>query len=442
MIKIAQFGEGNFLRSFVDVYFNTLNNEGGNYSVDIIKPIEYGSLDNFHNQNNIYNVILRGSQKGECIETVCPISVVNSVISPFENTEMFYALAKDAELKIIISNTTEAGICFNPKDEINDSMNITFPAKLTKFLYERFKSGLDGVYILPVELIDNNANELYKCVNSYIELWNLPEEFKVFNDNQNYYCNTLVDRIVSGYPTDKETEEHLHSLIGYKDSLMSVAEPFGLWVIEEKGELATYIKSGKHNIDVVLADDISYYKKRKVRILNGSHTNLVAAGLMLGKETVYECMKDKTLYRFFENSLEEMIPYVSNDIDATKKFALDTEERFLNPFLNHKLSSIALNSISKWKARNLPTFKDYYKANNKIPYELTKGFAYLMYLYMTEYENLTDDAEYLEYFKNGGSVTGFMAKDDVWGEDLTKYCNFAEKVSEYISSIKSKEVIL
>lgn len=223
MVKVVQFGEGNFLRTFVDLYFDTLNKQGeGQYSVDIVKPITFGSLERFENQNNKYHVILRGMDNGNAVEKVYGVNVLNSVISPFENLTKFYDLARDKELKIIVSNTTEAGICYNEKDAFDGFECVTYPAKLTKFLYERFKANLDGVYLMPVELIENNADELYKCVDKYIKLWNLPQQFKVWNDSENFYCNTLVDRIVSGYPKDDSTKQHLTNLIGANDDLMSV----------------------------------------------------------------------------------------------------------------------------------------------------------------------------------------------------------------------------
>ncbi len=452
MIKVLQYGEGNFLRTFVDVYFDTLNKkEGGMYAVNIVKPITFGALERFERQGNKYHVILRGMENGKSVENVYKVDSLDKVIDPFVDYESYIALAKDAELKIIVSNTTEAGICYNEEDKMDGFDGITYPAKLTKFLYERFNAGLGGVYLLPVELIDNNADELKKCVDKYIELWNLPEAFKQWNDEQNFYCNTLVDRIVSGYPRDEETKAHLEELIGEKDELMSIGEPFGLWAVEKKGNIAEYIKEGVHNIEVVLTNDIGYYKKRKVRVLNGSHTNLVPTALMLGAVTVYDCMVDEKLSAFVENTLkEEIIPYVSSDISATTTFANSVKDRFMNPFLNHQLVSISLNSISKWKARVLPSFKDYYAEHGKLALNLTIGFSYLMALYssiqkqgekyVVELPNreieLKDDLPYLEYFANGGSVVDFMAKADVWGEDLTKYAGFVAEVQKNVEKIK------
>ncbi len=454
MIKIAQFGEGNFLRTFVDYYFDNLNKEDNckNYSVTIIKPITFGNLDKFHAQNNKYNIVLRGVENGKPIEKVYKVNSVDDVIDPFNEIEKFNALAVDKNLKIVVSNTTEAGICYNGSDEFDGFEKITYPAKLTKFLYARFNAGLDGVYMMPVELIDNNATELYKCVKKYIELWSLGKDFENFIDKKCYFLNTLVDRIVSGNPKTEEDKKHIEEIIGYNDQLVSIGEPFGLWAVENKGDIKNIIKEGSHGIDVVITDNIGYYKKRKVRVLNGSHTNLVPAGLWHGAITVYDCMINERLSKFLVDTLnEEIIPFVSSDIQATTEFASSVKERFLNPYLNHELISISLNSISKWRARNLPSFKNYYEKFSKTPSNLTKGFTYLMAIYSSVYVDggkyfvnlptrtveIKDDIPYLEYFAGGGSVEEFMKNVDVWGEDLSNYNGFVDAVICGIKLLKS-----
>ena len=454
MIKIVQFGEGNFLRAFAEHYFEALNSEGKEYSVDIVTPIP-GNLTNFKKQNNRYNVVIRGIENGQSVERAQKINVINSITDPFVDREKFFELSRDSELKIIVSNTTEAGITYNENDKFDGFENITFPAKLTKFLYERFKAGQDGVYLMPVELIDNNADELYACVDKYIKLWNLPSEFKAWNDTKNFYCNTLVDRIVSGYPRDTETEKHLHALIGEEDKLLTIGEPFGLWAVEKKGEIAKYIPEGRHNIDVVLTEDINYYKKRKVRILNGCHTSIVAMGLLLGKVTVDECMTDEKISSFMETLLEnEIIPFVSDDIAANKEFAQSVKGRFLNPYLNHQLTSIALNSVSKFKARCHVSFKDYYKAHGTLAPCFTLALSYLMALYsgvkkdgdkfVRNVGNRTievmDDREYLEFFANGGSVADFLC-GGAFGEDLSVYNGLVKTVSENAQRINNGEIL-
>lgn len=442
MKKVLQYGEGNFLRSFVDLYFETLNREGGDWAVEIVKPIPFGSLDAFARQGNRYHVILRGVKDGNAAEMVYPVSVVEQAISPFDDFPAYEALAVDPELAVIVSNTTEAGICYHEGDSFDGFAEITYPAKLTKFLYARFRAGLPGVYLLPVELIENNADELFRCVEKYIELWHLPDAFREWNRTETFYCNTLVDRIVSGFPRDEELRERLWKLVGERDDLLSVAEPFGLWVIENKGKIADLLPAGHHNIDVILTDDIAYYKKRKVRVLNGSHTNLVAAGLLLGAVTVCDCMTSETLYRFFRASLEEIVPFVSPDRSMTERFAAEVEERFRNPYLNHQLTSIALNSISKWRARVLPTFRDFFAANGRIPEHLTVGFSCLMHLYRTRYAELKDDAAVLSFFASGKPLKDFLSDSSVWGEDLTAYPQFFDTVTAQTERLARGESLL
>ena len=457
MIKIVQFGEGNFLRTFVDAYFDCLNKTcNKDYEVHIVQPIPFGNLTNFKKQNNRYHIVLRGTIENRDVENVYEINSVKEVFSPFEDLDRYFELARDKELKIVVSNTTEAGICFNNKDEMSDFSHITFPAKLTLFLYERFKTKQSGLYILPVELIENNANELYRCVDEYIRLWNLPKEFKEWNDNCNYYCNTLVDRVVSGYPKDDKLKKYLWDLVGEQDELVSIGEPFGLWVIENKKGIKDYILEGAHNIDVVLTDDISYYKKRKVRILNGSHTNLVPACLWNKKETVYDCMVDPKTRKFVDESLEEIIPYVSSNVSATRDYAKSVITRFLNPFINHQLTSIALNSVSKWKARVLPTFLDYIKDKNELPQHLVIGFSYLVNQYMRIVKQdesffvdlpnrrieVKDDLYCLTYFSSGKTIKDFMSDKTLWGMDLTEIKGFYNQIECNIKVIENKGNLL
>ncbi|MBR4378144.1 MAG: tagaturonate reductase [Bacilli bacterium] len=451
MVKIVQFGEGNFLRTFVDLYLDTLNKEGSfKYGVTIIKSVPFGSIEQFKKQNCKYNVVLRGRTNGKDVEDVYKVDSVEDAIDLYEDKEAFYRLAEDPEVKLIVSNTTEAGIVFNEFDKKELFPDVSYPAKLVLWLYQRYKSNLSGVYILPVELIDNNAQVLEKCVNDYIDLFELGKDFKKWNAKNNFYCNTLVDRIVSGHPKDKETESHLYDLVGHEDKLLSVGEPFGLWVIEDKGDIKNILKDGHHNIDVIFTKDISYYKKRKVRVLNGSHTNMVPVGLWLGKETVYDVMNDKALSSFVDKTLKEnIIPFVSSNIEETTFFAEDVKQRFLNPYLNHQLTSIALNSISKWKARVLPSFSDFYQKNHRIPKYFAIGFAYLISMYMniekieTKYFchlpnrviEVKDDERYLNYF-NEKNVHDFLSDKSIWDIDLTSFENFETIINNYLIDIK------
>lgn len=447
MIRIAQFGEGNFLRAFADYYFDVLNEEGGDYAVSIIKPGENGNLDKFVRQNNLYHVVLRGVENGVPVEKIRKISVVTEAMAYWDK-KSFERLAEDSDLRVVISNTTEAGIYFCDKDKIDDLRGSSYPAKLTAFLLKRFLSGLGGVYILPVELIDNNADRLKECVAEYIRLWNLPEAFVKWNEKENYYCNTLVDRIVSGYPKDEE--ERFAALLNERDKLLTIGEPFGLWVIENKGDLSGLLCEGKHGTQVMLVDNIDFFKKRKVRVLNGSHTNMVFVSLWNGAKTVCDVMKSPTLQAFVRETLDkEIIPFVAKDKQATEVFAAEVLERFQNPFINHQLSSISLNSISKWKARVLPSFVDYYNKFGSLPRNLTLGLSYLIHTYRSLYKKggvycfdvrgeafeMKDDKVFLDLFIEGGTLTDFLSQK-IWGVELNGFSGLSEELTKNLSLLR------
>lgn len=457
MIKVLQFGEGNFLRTFVDHYFDTLCEEGRSYAVTIVKPIPNGSLEHFKAQDCRYHIVLRGMEGGRAVERVREIGVVKAALSPAEEWEAYTAAVSDPELRILVSNTTEAGITFSAADRQEDFDGITYPAKLTRLLLSRYEAGLGGLYILPVELIDNNADELKRCVKRYIDLWHLPEGFRRYNETENIYCNTLVDRIVSGYPKTEADIAHLDALVGEHDALLSVGEPFGLWAVEKKGEIEALIPAGHHGIDVVLTDDIPCYKKQKVRVLNGSHTNLVAIGLLEGAVTVADVMNSPRLSAFVKETLsEEILPFVSEDLAATRAFADQVLSRFENPYLFHNLTSIALNSISKWKARVLPSVLDYTASRGHLPDRLMRGLAALLFLYARVRRDgdrffvdlpsgtaeLRDDVAYLSYFADGGDPVAFALRPDVFGEELSRFPALRPTLAAYLDRLKAGESLL
>lgn len=444
MTHILQFGEGNFLRTFVDHYFDVLNEEGGEYGVTVVKPRPHGDLSLYARQGCRYHILLCGVENGQTVERVRQIRVIKDVFSPFEEQERFFSLARDPELALVVSNTTEAGICFSGEDTADGFAAVTFPAKLTRFLFARYEAGLPGLYILPTELIDRNADVLAEYVLRYAALWGYPTDFSRWVERENYFCNTLVDRIVSGAPRTEESRRRAETLVGAPDPLLSVGEPFGLWVIEEKGDLARYVKPGHHGVDVVLTDDVESYRERKVRILNGSHTNLVAMGLVEGKTFVSDVMEDPRTAAFVSGSMEEILPFAGGA--AGRRFASDVEERFRNPFLHHALTSILLNSVSKWKVRDLPTVQDFVRRGGDLPPHLTAGFSYLMYLYRCARRepdgtfaahlpgrtvSLSDDPAYLAYFADGGSVADFL-RGDAFGDTLAALPGFIDRVCENV----------
>lgn len=458
-IKVMQFGEGNFLRAFVDYMIDILNEKGNfNGSIAIVKPIPFGSLDMFKEQDNLYTVLLRGKENGKVVNDSRIITSVSKVLDCAEDYEEYMDLAHLDTLRFVVSNTTEAGIVLDINDTF-DGLPNTYPGKLTKFLYERYTafSGAEnkGLIILPVELIEENGRKLKECVLALCDVWNLPQEFKNWVKNSNTFCSTLVDRIVTGYPrgyADKVCEE-----LGYEDKLVDIGEPFALWVIESDKDISNELPLDKIGLPVVFTDNHKPYKERKVRVLNGAHTASVLAGYLYGLDIVRDCMSDDVMGKFIRKVVnDEIVPQVNLPLDEVKAFAESVFERFENPFIDHALLSISLNSVSKWRARVLPSFKDYYKNNGRLPSLITFSFAALLAFYSSN--NLKEDGLYakrangdeyvihddravLEFFAENVGKEDFIEKacknTDFWGEDLSVYDDFAREVEYWYKKIMS-----
>lgn len=456
-IRIMQFGEGNFLRAFVDYMIDIANEKGAfDGSVAIVKPISFGNLDAFKEQNNLYTVLLRGKENGNVINNSRIITSVKMAIDCEENYEEYMNLAHLDTLRFIVSNTTEAGIVLDKNDTF-EGLPSTYPGKITKFLYERFKafSGREdkGLIILPVELIEENGKKLKECVLSLCDIWSLGDEFKTWVKDCNIFCSTLVDRIVTGYPrgyADKICKE-----LGYEDKLVDICEPFALWVIESDKDISGELPLDKIGLPVIFTDNHKPYKERKVRVLNGAHTSSVLAGYLYGIDIVRDCMRDEFVGKFMRNVVdEEIVPQVNLPLDEVKEFANSVYERFENPFIDHALLSISLNSVSKWKARVLPSFKDYYKNNGRIPKLMTFSFAALLAFYSSndlreeglyaKRENgdeyvIHDDKSVLEFFAENTNKPDFIEKacknTDFWGEDLSLFNDFTVQVEYWYKKI-------
>lgn len=438
--KILQFGEGNFLRAFADYLVDIMNEQGiFDGSVVICQPIENGLTDLINAQNGLYTLVLRGRENGKATEKTRVIKSISRCINPFKDFSALLDVAKSEDLKIIISNTTEAGIAFCESDKITDTPPSSYPAKLTRVLYERFLhfNGSDesALYLLPVELIENNGTELKKCVEKYIELWALPEEFSQWV-NKCKFSNTLVDRIVTGYPK-KDIEEFTENL-GYTDNLLDTAEPFFFWAIEEADGLSEVFPADKSGLGAVFCEDIRGYKMRKVRILNGAHTVSVLGAYLGGFNIVRDMMNDTQFNSFILDTLtEEVIPYIPLPQKEKEDFANSVLERFNNPFIDHRLLDISLNSVSKFKARCLPSLLDNVK-NGNFPKRLFFGLACLIEFYNGKYSDdgrfvskrnseeyeIKDNTTVLDFFnENSGSaeiVDSVMRNTDFWGQDLTE----------------------
>jgi len=411
--RIIQFGEGGFLRGFVDYFFQKLNDKGlFEGSVVVVQPIKTGMCDMLTAQNCEYNLFLRGVDNGKVVDEHTHIDVISRCINPYKDYEEYLSLAKNPDFRFIVSNTTEAGIVYEDDNKLSDAPANSFPAKLTALLYERFKAGLPGFIVLSCELIDHNGEELLKCCKKYALKWELGEDFGLWLERENSFCSTLVDRIVTGFPRDEH--KALEERIGQSDNMMDTAEIFHLWVIQ--GNHEDELPLQKAGFNVVWTDNVDPYKKRKVRILNGAHTSMVLAARLYGLETVGECMKDEKVSSLLRKSVfEEIIPTIG-DTEDNRKFGEAVFERFANPFIKHQLLSIALNSVSKFRARVLPTILEYKAKNGQYPKILSFSFAALIAFYKTDEAN--DSEEIVKFMKNA-SVADILKREDYWGEDLS-----------------------
>ncbi|MBE6706843.1 MAG: tagaturonate reductase [Ruminococcaceae bacterium] len=407
--KIIQFGEGGFLRGFADWMIQKMTDVGAfEGKVVVVQPIEQGMCDMLSAQDCKYTHIIRGS---EGVETSV-IDVISRCVKPYEDFESYLALADIPSMRFIISNTTESGIVFNENDAVDKAPFVSFPAKLTLLLKRRFDKALGGFIILPCELIDRNGDNLKKCVLAYSDLFGFGETFKAWVKNENIFTNTLVDRINTGYPKGEELN------LGYEDNMVNTSEYFHLWVIETDFDIEKELPFSKANLNVIVTKDkLEMYRTRKVRILNGAHTSLVPYALLSGLDTVKSCMDDDTMKEHIRKCVfDEIIPTLDLPKDELVDYANNVLIRFSNPYIKHYLSSIALNSVSKFKVRVLPSILEYNKRFGKLPQTLTFAFAKLIEFYRTD---MTNDAPEVVEFMKTASVKDILAKTEYWGTDLS-----------------------
>ncbi len=459
-VRVVQFGEGNFLRGFVD-YMIDIANESGKFDGDIvlIKPIEFGSLDMFHEQECQYTVSLRGIVDGEAKVQNRVVTAVADAVDTYKEYEKYMELAKIDTLRFVVSNTTEAGIVFDDTDRMELEPPKTFPGKLTKFLYERYRffhgDKEKGLVMLPVELIDDNGIMLKKCVMQLIGLWGLEEGFRVWVDEACIFTSTLVDRIITGYPRDEV--ESIWADLGYEDRILVTGEPFALWVIESDKDISKEFPLPDAGLPVIFTDNQKPYKQRKVRILNGAHTSFVLASYLAGNDIVLESMQDADVKSFMMKTIfDEVIPTLTLPKKELEEFANAVITRFHNPYVKHALLSISLNSVSKWRARCLPSFLGYVEKYGKLPVHLTFSIASLMAFYTgseirdkalighrngQEY-NIMDDAAVLEFFRDYSGrdtktfVEAYLSNENFHGQDLTKIEGLCGAVASYLDDIK------
>jgi tagaturonate reductase len=459
-IKVLQYGEGNFLRAFVDWQIEQMNQKADfNAGVAIIQPLPHGTVELLNEQDCLYTLFLQGMENGTPVRKHSVIGCVNKAINPYENYADYLSLAGCKTLRLVVSNTTEAGIAFDPACSLDDTPPVSFPAKLTQFLYRRYQifngAKESGLIIIPCELIDRNGEKLKKCVLQYAEQWKLEHSFIEWLNQANTFCCSLVDRIVPGYP--KDTIDEITKELGYIDKAVDVGELFHLWVIEGPKHVLNEIPFEKAGLNVKIVDDMTPYRTRKVRILNGAHTTLVPVAYLLGLNTVGEAVDDPLAGKFLTQAVEqEIIPTLDLPKQELEEFAKAVFERFRNPFVKHYLISIALNSFSKYKTRVLPSLLEYLSRTKELPKHLVFSLAALLEFYRgkrgDETIPLNDEESVMELMKNQWAcydgtkqsllnlVRNVLSFEPVWKQDLNLIPGLTDAVTEYLFEIKTSGI--
>jgi len=455
--RIIQFGEGNFLRAFVDwIVFNMNNKADFNSSVVIVQPLPNGMVDMLNEQDGLYHVNLQGLDKGKAVDSIDLIDVVSRGINPYSQFAEYLKLAENPDMRFVFSNTTEAGIAFDDSCKFDDAPANSFPGKLTQLLYHRFKTfngaADKGLFMFSCELIFHNGTELKKCIQQYIALWNLGDEFKNWFENAcGVYC-TLVDRIVPGYPRD--TINEILEKVQLEDKMVVKAEIFHLWVIEAPESVAKEFPADKAGLNVLFVPSEKPYHDRKVTLLNGPHSVLAPVGYLSGFDTVRECVEDEVIGKYVHQVMyTELLETLDLPKAELEKFASDVLDRFRNPFVKHFVTSIMLNSFPKFKTRDLPGLKIYLDRKGELPKGLVLGLAGIITYYKGgkhgEEEIVPNDDQAIldlltELWKSGDVKTvaqGVLAAEFIWGEDLNKIAGLTAQVTENLKSIQEKGML-
>lgn len=452
-VKILQFGEGNFLRAFVDWMIQKANDAGKmNHGVAIVQPIAGGEFvrDLFQQQSNMYHVYLEGIKDKQPVKEVSLVKCITTVNNPYADYQAYEKLIVNDALEMIISNTTEAGIRYEEGDDIFATPPASFPAKITALLYKRFQhfagDTTKGLSIICCELIEDNGSTLRKYVLQHAAANQLGADFEQWVNSCCHFYDTLVDRIVPGYP--KETINEIKAEIGFDDNLVVKGEYFHVWAIGGDASIKQKLPLDEAGLNVLFMDDIRDFRAKKVRILNGAHTAMVPVALQLGCETVMDAFNTPEVEQYINQLVAtEVLPAIDEDPEELKKFAAKILERFYNPFLKHYLKDISLNSLSKWETRDFPTVKDNYtKLNSKAPLT-TFSFAALLVLYSGHSSvafTPNDTPEFVAFIQSAfdannisGWVEAVVTNKKIWKEDFTVSPYFTEEVSAAVNSILS-----
>ena len=453
--RIIQFGEGNFLRAFVDWIIYNMNEKADfNSSVVVVQPIEKGMVDMLNGQDCLYHVNLQGLDKGEVVNSLTRIDVISRALNPYSQFDEYMKLAEQPEMRFVISNTTEAGIAFDPACKIDDAPCSSYPGKLTQLLYHRFKTfngdPTKGLIIFPCELIFLNGHHLKDCIRKYIQLWNLGEEFsKWFEESCGVYA-TLVDRIVPGFP--RKDIAAIQDKLQYEDNLVVQAEIFHLWVIEAPQEVAKEFPADKAGLNVLFVPSEAPYHERKVTLLNGPHTVLSPVAYLAALNNVREACQHEVIGKYINKVMfEELMETLNLPKDELKKFAEDVLERFNNPFVDHQVTSIMLNSFPKYQTRDLPGLKTYLERKGELPKGLVLGLAAIITYYKGGVradgaEIVPNDAPEIMQLLSDLWATGctkkvtegVLAAESIWGENLNNIPGLADAVKGYLDAIQEK----
>ena len=455
--RIIQFGEGNFLRAFVDwIVWNMNEKADFNSGVVVVQPIENGMVDMLNEQDCLYHLNLQGLDNGSQVDSLQLIDVISRGLNPYTQFDEYLKLAENPEMRFVVSNTTEAGIVFDPTCTLADKPAKSYPGKLTQLLYHRFKTfngaADKGLLVFPCELIFHNGRELKSCIEQYIELWNLGEEFKTWFETACGVYSTLVDRIVPGYP--RETIGSILDKIQLEDKLVVQAEIFHLWVIEAPESVAKEFPADKAGLNVLFVPSEKPYHERKVTLLNGPHTVLSPVGYLSGFDIVREIVEDDVMGAFVRKVMfDELLVTLDLPKAELEKFGNDVLDRFRNPYVKHFVTSIMLNSFPKFKTRDLPGLKIYLERVGKLPSALVLGLAGIITYYQGgkrgDVEIVPNDdkaiVDLLQQLWSSGSTSkvasGVLGAQFIWGEDLNAVAGLTQKVTGYLDSIQQKGML-
>lgn len=454
-VKVLQFGEGNFLRAFIDWFFQKFNDEADfNGGIVVVQPLPQGRISELSQQNGLYTLVLEGIQNDELKKEKQVIDVLEDFVNPYTDYSSFLNYAKNPELKMIVSNTTEAGIILNENDIEDTVVSDSYPGKLLSFLkfrYDFFDGDPDkGFFIVPCELIDFNGSKLKDILNQLSHLRHYSDSFIHWLNTANLYYNTLVDRIVPGYPADNITK--LEKENGYKDHNIVKGELFHLWVVEGDKKIRQFIPIDSVHLNIVLTDNVKPYKERKVKILNGAHTCMVPIAYQYGIDTVGQMMETKPLCSFLEQFLQQEVwPTLKLPQSEKETFTKDVMERFKNPTIHHKLLTISLNSMSKYKTRVLPSAIEYYNITHNLPKHCLFSLSALFVMFSLKNEDGTsliqDNPEFINFWHTEWKKQDIstIAEDALslkhWEYDFSTMKGSKECVINYIQDIQSIGII-